>query len=86
MIISTIFVDLVFPMFPFYTGQRLLAAIYSGALLGLGMVLFYYERFFFGWSGFPDNDDQKEETAYVSWAIDAADRPDYYLDRMAGIR
>ena len=41
MIISTIFVDLVFPMFPFYTGQRLLAAIYSGALLGLGMVLFY---------------------------------------------
>ncbi len=39
MIISTIFVDLVFPMFPFYTGQRLLAAIYSGALLGLGMVL-----------------------------------------------
>lgn len=47
---------------------------------------FLYERFFFGWSGFPDNDDQKEETAYVSWAIDAADRPDYYLDRMAGIR
>ena len=41
MIISTIFVDLVFPMFPYYTGQRLLAAIYSGALLGLGMVLFY---------------------------------------------
>lgn len=25
----------------YYTGQRLLAAIYSGALLGLGMVLFY---------------------------------------------
>ena len=47
---------------------------------------FLYERFFFGWSGFPDNDDQKEETAYVTRTIDAADRPDYYLDRMAGIR
>ena len=49
-------------------------------------VAFLYERFFFGWSGFPDNDDQKEETAYVTRTIDAADRPDYYLDRMAGIR
>ena len=41
MVISTIFVDLIFPMFPFYTGQRLLAALYSGALIGAGMVLFY---------------------------------------------
>ena len=47
---------------------------------------FLYERFFFGWSGFPDDDDQKEETPYVSWPTDAVDRPDYYLDRMAGIR
>ena len=47
---------------------------------------FLYERFFLRWSGFPDNDDQKEETAYVSWSTDAVDRPDHYLDRMAGIR
>ena len=79
MIISTIFVDLVFPMFPYYTGQRLLAAIYSGALLGLGM-------FFFGRSRFPDDDDQKEETTYVSWSTDVVDRFDHYLDWMAGIR
>ena len=47
---------------------------------------FLYERFFFGRSRFPDDDDQKEETAYVSWPTDAVDRPDHYLDRMAGIR
>ena len=86
MIISTIFVDLVFPMFPFYTGQASLAGDLLGSIARTWNGSFLYERFFFGWSGFPDNDDQKEETAYVSWAIDAADRPDYYLDRMAGIR
>lgn len=41
MVISTLFLDLIFPLFPMYTGQRLLAAIYSGALIGGGMVLFY---------------------------------------------
>ena len=34
---------------------------------------FLYERFFFGRSGFPDDDDQKEETAYVSWSTDVVD-------------
>ena len=47
---------------------------------------FLYERFFFGWSGFPDDDDQKEETTYVSWSTDVVDRLDHYFDRMAGIR
>lgn len=41
MLISTFFLDLVFPFFPMYRGQRLLAAVYSGVLLGGGMVLFY---------------------------------------------
>ena len=41
MLISTFFLDLVFPFFPLYRGQRLLAAVYSGVLLGGGMVLFY---------------------------------------------
>ena len=36
-----VFLDLVFPFFPMYRGQRLLAAVYSGVLLGGGMVLFY---------------------------------------------
>ena len=39
MLISTFFLDLVFPFFPLYRGQRLLAAVYSGDLLGGGMVL-----------------------------------------------
>ena len=41
MLISTFFLDIVFPFFPMYRGQRLLAAVYSGVLLGGGMVLFY---------------------------------------------
>lgn len=41
MVISTIFLDVVFPMFPMYQGQRMVAALYSGALIGGGMVLFY---------------------------------------------
>lgn len=41
MLISTFFLDLVFPFFPLYRGLRLLAAVYSGVLLGGGMVLFY---------------------------------------------
>lgn len=41
MVISTIFVDLVFPMFPMYSGSRMMAAICSGVCLGAGMALFY---------------------------------------------
>ena len=33
MLISTFFLDIVFPFFPLYRGQRLLAAVYSGVLL-----------------------------------------------------
>ena len=41
MVISTIFLDAIFPMFPVYRGQRILAAVYSGVCLGAGMALFY---------------------------------------------
>lgn len=41
MVISTILLDIVFPLFPMYQGQRMIAALYSGALIGAGMVLFY---------------------------------------------
>ena len=47
---------------------------------------FLYERFFFGRSRFPDDDDQKEETTYVSWSTDVVDRLDHYFNWMAGIR
>ena len=41
MIINTIFVDLVFPCFPIYQGDPLIAALFAGALLGAGLALIY---------------------------------------------
>lgn len=41
MIISTIFLDLVFPFTPAYTGSPFMAALYSGICLGAGMAFFY---------------------------------------------
>lgn len=41
MIISAIFMDSVFPLFPVYTGEPLLAALYTGALSGAGLALIY---------------------------------------------
>ena len=39
MVISSVFLDLVFPLFPIYSGDRPIAAVCSGALLGAGMAL-----------------------------------------------
>lgn len=41
MVISTIFLDVVFPLFPAYSGNRMMAALFSGVFLGAGMALFY---------------------------------------------
>ena len=41
MVISTIFLDVIFPMLPIYRGHRILAAVYSGVCLGAGMAFFY---------------------------------------------
>ena len=41
MVISSLFLDLVFPLFPMYSGDRLIASVCSGAFLGAGMALFY---------------------------------------------
>ena len=41
MLISTIFLDIVFPLFPMYSGNRMMAALCSGVFLGAGMALFY---------------------------------------------
>ncbi|MGN0483525.1 MAG: YitT family protein [Lachnospiraceae bacterium] len=40
-IISTIFLDVIFPHFPVYTGSQFMAALYSGIFLGIGLALFY---------------------------------------------
>lgn len=41
MIISTILVDGLFPHFSFYTGNRLLAAVFAGVFMGAGLALVY---------------------------------------------
>ncbi len=41
MIISTIFMDFIFPLTPAYTGSPMMAALYSGLCIGSAMALFY---------------------------------------------
>lgn len=41
MILCTLFLDIVFPNFPAYVGSRLLAALYSGVFVGMGLAVFY---------------------------------------------
>lgn len=41
MVISTIFLDLIFPHFTPYTGNPLLAALFSGVFIGAGMAVIY---------------------------------------------
>ena len=41
MVVSTIFLDFVFPLFPLYTGNPLMAAMFTGVLVGAGLALIY---------------------------------------------
>ena len=41
MVISTVFLDVIFPMLPAYTGNQLLAALYAGVLTGGGLAVIY---------------------------------------------
>ena len=41
MVISSLFLDVIFPFIPMYTGNRLMASICSGVFMGAGMALFY---------------------------------------------
>lgn len=41
MFINTIFLDLIFPHIPMYTGQPFMAALFSGVFIGAGLALFY---------------------------------------------
>lgn len=43
MLISSIFIDYVAPLFPVYTGDRLLAALTTGVLGGIGYALIYMQ-------------------------------------------
>ena len=41
MIMSTVFLDVIFPRFPLYSGNRFVTAFFSGIFIGIGMALFY---------------------------------------------
>ena len=41
MVISAIILDFIFPLFPQYTGQSILAALFAGVLSGIGLALIY---------------------------------------------
>lgn len=41
MCFCTIFLDIIFPHFPVYSGSQFMAALYSGIFLGIGLALFY---------------------------------------------
>lgn len=41
MCICTIFLDIIFPHFPVYSGSQFMAALYSGIFIGIGHALFY---------------------------------------------
>lgn len=41
MVISTVFLDLIFPLTPMYVGSPLLAALFSGVFMGAGLALIY---------------------------------------------
>ena len=41
MVFTMIFLDVIFPFIPMYTGNRLTAALYSGLCMGSGMAFFY---------------------------------------------
>lgn len=44
MIVSSIFIDVVAPLFPIYEGSRLLAALCTGVIAGLGYALIYLQN------------------------------------------
>lgn len=41
MVICTVFLDIIFPRFPAYSGSDFMAAVYSGIFIGMGMAFFY---------------------------------------------
>lgn len=41
MCFCTIFLDIIFPHFPVYSGSQFMASLYSGIFLGIGLALFY---------------------------------------------
>ena len=52
MVISSLFIDYIAPAFPVYTGSRMLAAISTGVLGGMGYAMIYARKSSTGGSDF----------------------------------
>ena len=52
MVISSIFIDYIAPLFPVYTGSRLLASLCTGVIAGLGYSIIYMQNSSTGGSDF----------------------------------
>lgn len=52
LIISSIFIDYIAPLFPVYTGSRLLAALCTGVIAGIGYAIIYMQNSSTGGSDF----------------------------------
>ena len=65
MVISSLFLDIVFPLTPMYDGNRMMAAVYSGIFLGAGDGAVLCQRIVVGRNRFSGADNQKEEAASV---------------------
>ena len=76
MVVSTLIIDFVLPLFPVYEGSRLLAAGFSGVLMGAGLSLIYMRGSSTGGSDFLIH-AAKRKAPHISFgnlslAIDAA--------------
>ncbi len=67
MIISSLLMDYVAPMFPVYNGSRLLAALCMGVLCGIGYAMIFHERFFNRRTGLHQRSDQESKTTHYTW-------------------
>lgn len=64
MLLNTFFIDVVFPLFPTYSGNRLLAAVFSGLLVGTGLALIYVRGASTGGSDFVTLSIKKKHPHY----------------------
>jgi len=65
MILSSIMIDYVAPLFPVYTGDRLLAALCTGVFGGIGYALIYSKNSSTGGSDFIIM--ESDQTTFISW-------------------
>lgn len=41
LVVATLFLDVIFPMLPYYQGDQILSAVFAGAFTGAGLAVFY---------------------------------------------